>query len=106
LYSDCVQDDIVYFNGVKTNNKWYFFSAGSLVLIRNYYQKDIHKPLSWELMGQIAASQLCRGYLKPDGDINEYFFDEFTSGAWGKAETQSGWDSVYLDIIKRNWQEK
>ena len=103
---ECSQDDIIYFNGVKIKSKWYFFDGPSLVLIRKYYQKNIHKPLSWEIMEQIAADQLYRGYLNKDGSINDNFFYDLTSGAWGEANTQAEWDSIYLEIIKENWQKQ
>jgi hypothetical protein len=102
----CSQDYIEYLNGVKIEKKWYFFHGARLVLPRELYQKDIHKPLTWEMMEQIAADQLYSGYLKQDGNIDNRFFHDLTSVAWGKASTQAAWDSIYLEIIKENWKKK
>jgi hypothetical protein len=107
LLESCSQDYIEYLNGVNIDNNWYFFHAPRLVLPREYYQRDIHKPLSWELMEQIAADHLYSSYLKSDGSINDQFFQDLTSVAWGPASnTQTQWDSTYLAIIRSNWEKK
>lgn len=45
-----VQDYIIFYYGAKIKQKWYIFQGETLVLPREYYQDDIHKPLSWALM--------------------------------------------------------
>ena len=75
-----VLDGITYFYGVKIGNEWYFFKGPSLVLQREYYQDDIHTPLSFEKMKQIAASNIYRRYLTKNRqggwEINERFFEQ------------------------------
>lgn len=58
-----VQDYIIFYYGAKIKQKWYIFQGETLVLPREYYQDDIHKPLSWALMKQIAIEEAFRGYL-------------------------------------------
>jgi hypothetical protein len=45
----CVQDDIYYSFGVKIKNNWYFFKGANITLPREFYQDNIHKPLSMAL---------------------------------------------------------
>jgi hypothetical protein len=66
----CVQDDIKFFYGVKIKEKWYFFRGSTLVLPREYYQDDIHKPLSFEKMKQIAIEEIFSGYLIEERSVN------------------------------------
>ena len=100
-----VMDDIEYFYGVKINKEWYFFVAPTLVIPREYYQDDIYTAIPFEKLKDIAVDEVFSNYLKK-GEINNNFFKDFTSGAWGQASTQEKWDSIYLDIIKKNWENK
>lgn len=107
-----VQDDIILFYGVKIDRKWYFFQGPALVLPRESYQKDIHTPLSFEKLKQIATLHIYDGYLKRNAqgkwEINEDFFSDLTSCAWSekwKTNTQTEWDSIYLEIIAKQWAD-
>ena len=77
---DCVQDNIEYFYGVRIKQQWYFFEGPNLTLPREYYQEDIHTPLSFAKLQQIATAHIYRGYLKQgkkgQWEINERFFDQ------------------------------
>lgn len=111
FFKKAVQDDIRYFNGVKIKNDWYFFSGGTLVLPRQYYQRNIHKPLSFDKMKDLAIKHIYRGYLKKGADgtweINDDFFSDLTSGAWcTHCTTQAQWDSVYLRQVQLNWEKR
>jgi len=79
---DTTGDGISYFYGVKIRNTWYFLNAPYLVLLREWYQKDIHTPLPFEKLKQIATSNIYRGYLIKDNtgdwEINERFFEQVT----------------------------
>jgi len=106
-----VQDDIEYIYGVKIKNDWYFFAGATIVLPREYYQKDIHTPLSFEKLHEIAMKEVFSGYLKknPQGqwEVNEDFFRDLTSVAWcTDCKSQAQWDSAYFFWIKRNWERK
>jgi len=108
---DCVQDDICFFYGVKIKTQWYFFTGPTLVLPREYYQKNIHIPLSFEKLKQIATSNIYRGYLKKnklgEWEINDNFFSDLTSVAWcGDCVTQEQWDAAYMRQVQRNWTQK
>ena len=75
-----VMDGIVRLYGIKIDELWYFFSGPTLFLPRKYYQDDIHTPLSFEKLKQIAASNIYRRYLtqnrQGEWEINERFFDQ------------------------------
>jgi hypothetical protein len=103
-------DSIWYFYGVKIKEEWCFFAGATLVLPREYYQKDIHTPLSFEKLKQIATSNIYRAYLKKnkkgEWEINDRFFSDLTSGAWcTDCVTQEQWDSTYIRQINKNWSK-
>ena len=106
-----VQDDIEFFYGVKINERWYFFPGLTMVLPRENYQKDVHTPLSFEKLKQIATWNIYRGYLKQNQlgkwEINEEFFSDLTSVAWcTNCNTQEQWNEAYLRQVRENWQKK
>ena len=106
-----VQDDIWYFCGVRINGKWYFFSGGTLVLPREYYQKDIHTPLSFETLKLIAAKEVYSSYLKKNKDgkyeINNRFFENMATknmnapgyGSCFECKTE---EEYYLNLVNLN----
>ena len=51
-------DQIMYFYGVKIKEEWYFFSGPTMHLPRNFYQEDIHTPLSFDKLRQIATNNV------------------------------------------------
>ena len=112
---DAIMDVISHFYGVKIRNTWYFFDGPDLVLPREYYQKDIHMPLSFEKLKQIATSNIYRYYLKKnkngEWEINDEFFDRIsnknisTSGYGGCIECQTE-EEYYMYLVKKNWQKK
>ena len=111
IQDDCCQDDIGNLYGVKVNQEWYFFKGPTMVLLREYYQDSINTPLSFEKMKQIVTSNTYRGYLKKDRsgnlEINDDFFYDFTSVAWGPTtNTKEQWDSTYLEITRSFWKQK
>jgi hypothetical protein len=82
-----------------------------MVLPREYYQKDIHMPLSFEKLKQIATSNIYRRYLvknkKGEWETSDRFFSDLTSGAWcPDCVTQEQWDSAYIRQINRNWSKR
>ena len=108
---NCCQDYVGNLYGVKVNQEWYFFKGPTMVLPREYYQDSINTPLSFEKMKQIVTSNTYRGYLKKDRsgnlEINDNFFYDFTSVAWGPTKnTKEQWDSTYLEIVRDFWKEK
>jgi hypothetical protein len=76
---DSVMDAVTDYYGVKIKGEWYFFGGSTMHIPREYYQKDIHTPLSFEKLKQIATSNIYRSYLKKnkkgEWEINERFFE-------------------------------
>ena len=64
LDSNYTVDGIHFFYGVKITNKWYFFKGPFVVLFREGYQKDLHAPLSFTKLHEIAMQEVFSGYLK------------------------------------------
>jgi hypothetical protein len=115
LSKDGEGDEVRYFYGVKIKGVWCFFIGEYLVLPREYYQEDIHTPLSFEEIKQIVSFNLYRHYLRKNGqgewEVNERFF----SGMSNKNMTVSGYGSCfdckteeeyYMYLVKRNWSRK
>lgn len=105
------QDDIWYFYGAKVNGEWLFFDGGDITLIRKRYQRDIHKPIPFDKMKDLAMKYIYSSYLKKNENhewvVNDRFFQDLTSVAWGPASnTPEQWDSTYLAIIRRNWEKR
>lgn len=107
----CVQDDIYFFYGIKIKGAWYFFRGASITLPREYYQENIHKPLSYKKMKDIAIKEVFSGYLKQERDSNKYvidenFFNDITDTnyrGFEKCVTTEDFDNAYLNEIKVNW---
>jgi hypothetical protein len=93
---------------VKIKGNWYFFRGEGMVLPREYYQKDIHRPLSFEKMKQIATFNIYRHYLKKnkqgEWEINERFFDRIIPQDGTKEIYGIRSDEEYVKlIIELNW---
>jgi hypothetical protein len=111
LISGSTLDYLDYQYGVKIDNNWFFFKGPRLVLPREYYQEDIHIPLSFEKLKQIAAKEIYQSYLIKNSNgewgINDAFFNDLTSGAWcSNCSTQIQWDSAYMNQVYLNWSRK
>jgi hypothetical protein len=115
VLKDGEQENIIYFYGVKIKGNWYFFYGATMVLLREAYQKDIHQPLSFEKLKQIATWNIYRGYLRKnrqgEWEVNERFF----SGMSNKNMTVSGYGSCfdckteeeyYMYLVRRNWSQE
>ena len=121
----CSMDNISYFYGAKIKDQWYFFrGGGTMAILREHYQKDIHSPLSFEKLHKLALSNMLRGYIKKNAtgewEVNDAFFTHHFEGVnWGDFENQSHEDtvaygkrftnkkeyfeSIYWAVIKGNW---
>ena len=123
-----VSDGIHFFYGVKIKEKWYFFDGAYIVLPREYYQKDIHTPLSFAKLHEIAMEEVFSGYLikkkkdvgwwnnlfnpEYEYEINEKWFDSHFKTSWGYYKndkfttptTQEEWDSIYIKKALSNWK--
>ncbi len=111
-YVESVQDGIDIFYGVKIKGSWYFFLGPAIIISREYYQKETDTPLSFNELHKIAMKEVFHSYLKRNAqgkwEINEDFFSDLTSCAWSekwKTNTQTEWDSIYLEIIAKQWAD-
>lgn len=106
-----VMDSIWHFFGIKINNQWYFFDGASLGLPREYYQEDIHVPLSFEKLKELAMKHLYQGYIhrSKDGswEINDAFFNEYYKydAFSNPIRTDAERDSSWLKACRKNWSK-
>src|SRR5690606_10076852 len=108
---------IRYFYGVKIKSNWYFFWGASIYAFSEFYGYPADTPLPFSKLREIALDNIFRGYLKKkdkgrDGEteweINENWFKaHFESNTWcitcNTPKSLVQWDSIYLDIVKKNW---
>jgi hypothetical protein len=115
LHEEGVQDDIEYFYGVEIKKQWFFFCGPSLTIPREYYQEDIHTPLSFEKLKQIATYNIYRRYLiknkQGDWEINERFFEgmankNMVAEGYGSCFDCKTEEEYYLYLVRRNWENK
>ena len=115
FFKSAVQDDILYFYGIKIKNKWYFCKGSCVVLPREMYQDDTNLPLSFEKLHEIAMKQIYAGYLKPKGflglggyEINDDFFRdiEIRDAYNYPFTTQESWEESWLRLMRENWAKK
>ncbi len=112
ISKDCVQDEVRYFYGARVNNEWFFFTGSSFALPRELYQDDIHTPLSFEEMHEIAMENIFKGYLAKDDrgewQINDKFFvsmaNKNASGpGYGPCVNCKSEEEYFLYLSKENW---
>lgn len=116
----CVQDDIKFFYGAKIKAKWYFSRGPTIVLPREYYQDDIHKPLSFEKMKQIAIDEIFSGYLIeiPSNDTFKKGTYKITDSEFIRMEARNGNDGTFgscsncktfeeyaIYLVNLNWKQ-
>jgi len=83
-----------------------------MVLFRESYQDDIHTPLSYEKLEQIATYNIYRRYLKQSEngqwEINDSFFERlYKNDAYNYPfTTQEAWEASYLQAVKENRSKK
>ncbi|TXI15277.1 MAG: hypothetical protein E6Q66_03380 [Pedobacter sp.] len=124
----CEADAVHYFYGAKIKGQWYFFQGGgTMVIPRDFYQKDTHTPVSFEKLHELAVKNILRGYVKKNKDgeweINDAFFTAHFSGAnWGDFDAQlpkdtlsngkhftnkrEYFENIYLRVAKSIWPPK
>jgi len=84
LLEEGVGDDIEVFMGERQKGGWFFFSGPTFFILRSTIKdQNIHTPLSYQQLHQMALKEIFSGYLK-NGQINEAWFTEhFEHIGWG-----------------------
>jgi hypothetical protein len=120
LLIEGLQDDLQYLFGEKISGNWYFFSGATIALPREIYQKDIHTPIPYNKLHEIALNEVYSGYLNENGEINEdWFTANFEGSGWGDFNNQASIDWIlegkrftskkeffefaHLTVVKSNW---
>jgi hypothetical protein len=98
-------DGFDYFYGEKMNDKWYFFRGAYTVIPREMVPgHDIHKPLSYQQLHEIALKEVYANYLLPNGEINENWFKQhFEGDGYGKYRDKAHLDSIKIASCKMLW---
>lgn len=105
-------DSIWHLFGIKINGQWYFINGAALILPREYYQKEIHTPLSFEKLKELAMKYLYINYLHKEKngkmEINEGFFERYYKyDAYNNSvTTEAKRDSSWIKACKDNWKQK
>lgn len=93
-----------------------------MVVLRKHYQKDIHTPVSFGKLHDLAMEEMLSGYIKKskagEWKINDAFFTSLMENVgWGDykryqdtvvtgnrfVNKKEYFESIYLDVIKSNW---
>ncbi|KAF2331737.1 hypothetical protein [Flavobacterium ginsenosidimutans] len=105
------------FFGAKFKGKWFFYYGASIYLPRDYYQDDIHKPLNWALMKQIAIEEVFRGYLIEVSSDNSserrkkykinnklFIYMEANNGDGTFGGGGNTFEEMVLRLVNENWR--
>lgn len=114
LVKESDNDGLIYFYGEKINNNWFFFRGPSIVILRSMIKgHDVHSPLSYQQLHQIALKQVYSGYLNRNGEINENWFkSHFEGNGWVnwddtpekiKSYTRKDYEQFHLRKVRSNW---
>lgn len=122
---EATHDGINFYLGEKINGFWFFLATASIHIPREMVNgHDIHKPLSYQQLHQIALKEVYGGYLKPNGEINEdWFTSHFEGPGWGDFENQESslkflnttekftdrrkfFEAIHLQSVKNNWASR
>jgi hypothetical protein len=102
-------DDLQFVYGEKINAQWYFFKGASIVVPRSMIKgQDIHKPISYQQLHQIALKEVYSGYLNSNGEINEeWFTGHFENAGWcSKCKTKEDFQKSRLQDVKTLWLQR
>lgn len=109
---DAPSDDIWHFFGIKINGQWYFFRGATLILPRDFYQKENYPPLSFDKLKELAMKHLFQTYLRKSQDgewvINDAFFNDYYKydAVNRPVTTEAERDSSWLRACERNWSRR
>ncbi|MBA3665024.1 MAG: hypothetical protein H0W61_12560 [Bacteroidetes bacterium] len=112
--SESTADGIFYFYGEKIANQWYFFKGPYIHIPRDIVKNhNIHTPLSYQQLHQIALKEVYSGYLNRNGEINEnWFTSKFEGNGWVnwddtpekiKSYTRKDYEQFHLRKVRGNW---
>ncbi len=100
-------DFIRRYQGVKIENKWYYFMGGSLVIPRERYKYDPYKSLSFEELSYLARTEFLYGFYTISDDTleeNHEGIDKYITISKGikypDGETDDNWVHYYEYVMK------
>lgn len=114
LLKEGVQDDVLFMYGAKVENEWLFWEGATMVLIRERYQDDIHTPIPFPKMQELATKYIYSNYLikNETGEwiINDHFFDGFDQynnifHIYGDCLDCKNEIEFYRHCVAKNWSE-
>lgn len=107
---NAIADDLQFMLGEKIKDKWYFYKGASIVIPREMVKgHDIHKPLSYKQLHEIALKEVYSGYLNDKDEINEswfkaYFDDDMMS--FKKYKNKEEYNKLVISQCKGIWAER
>ncbi len=104
IWSDQMEE----FFGAKIDGKWYFWTGGSTPIVReNFKGQNPRKPLSYSQLHENALGSVA-GYLKPDGTINDKWFEAKFRAGYGRFEDRYEYEWILdgnrIDNEKDYWK--
>lgn len=117
LESGCNEDygdGIHFLYGAKIKSEWFIYRGAYIFLPRENYQDDIHTPLSFEKLHEIAMKEVFNGYLiknkNGEWEVNEDFFIQMESrnpnGRFGSCGYCQTFDEYVLYLTQMNWKKE
>lgn len=80
---------ISFFYGEKINNEWYFFTGDHIFIPTEMKKAKTNEPFTYLDLHEIALNEVYKGYLKPEGGVNdEWFTKQFENIGWGDFQKQ------------------
>ena len=115
LIENASMDGLVYFYGVNIEEKWHYFAGATVYISRGSYVKNIHTPLSFEKLHEIAIKNIYSGYLQKNTagqwEIDDGFFERIANKnpngkGYGPCFDCKTEDEYYLYLVKDNWTKR
>jgi hypothetical protein len=103
-----VADNLIFFYGERLTDSWFFFKGANVVIPREMVSgHDIHTPLSYQQLHEIALKEVYANYLTPEGEVNENWFKQhFEGDGYGKYRDKAHLDSIKIASCKMIWVDE
>ncbi len=100
-------DGIDFLYGFKSNENWYFLRGAYVVIPRDMLKNHpLHQPLSYQQLHEMALKNVYKGYLNPDGTINDLMFEHYFPKKESEFKTHKEYERYYLALAKNVWLER